>query len=81
MKDLSHKTGTIAAYLTKNQNKIYGCGNNINKMKSVVLELLSAEEIQGNPETANAINILSKLHGNHFLSTLVTYMTGYKVGR
>lgn len=81
MKDLSSKKGTIAQYLTKNEQKIWACGKDINKMKACVLELLSAEEIQSNPETANAVHILSKLHGNHFLSTLVTYMTGMKIGR
>lgn len=81
MKDLSTKKRTIAEYLTKNKEKIWACGDDVVKMKAVVLELLSAEEIASNPATSKAIMILSKTHGNQFLSTLVTYMSGIKVGR
>lgn len=81
MSDLSKKRGTIANYLTKHQAEIYGCGSDIYKMKQVVLDLLHKEEIQDNPETPEAIRILSSCKGSLFLSTLVTYMTGMKVGR
>lgn len=81
MKNLSNKKGTIAAYLTRNRDKIFACGNNIDKMKEVVLELLRSEEIKDNPATAESIKVLSRARGNAFLSTLITYMTGLKVGR
>lgn len=81
MKDLSTKKGTIAQYLSKNKEKIWACGDDIAKMKAVVLELLSAKEIASNPATPEAIRILSKTRGNQFLSTLVTYMSGLKIGR
>lgn len=79
MSDLSKKRGTIAHYLTKHQDEIYACGNDVYRMKQVVLDLLRKDEIQDNPETPEAIRILSSCKGALFLSTLVTYMTGMKV--
>ena len=79
-RDLQKYEGTIANYLTKHTNEIWACGNNLVKMKEVVLDLLSKDEIKSNPETAKAIKILSKLNGARFTSTLMTYMTGMKVG-
>lgn len=78
-KELFNKEGTIAHHLCKHQTKIFSCGEDIVKMKSVVLDLLQMEEIKHNPETKRAINIFYKLNGKHFLSTLVTYILGIKV--
>ena len=79
-RDLQQYEGTIANYLTNHKNEIWACGNNIVKMKQVVLDLLSKDEIKNNPQTPKAIKVLSKLNGARFTSTLMTYMTGMKVG-
>lgn len=78
-KNLQQVTGTIAHCLTSNKDKIWECGSNIHKMRAVVNDLLASEELQGNPEVANAVKILNKSKDNLFLSILMTYMTGMKV--
>lgn len=78
MKDLVDRKGTIAAYLNRNRERIFMYGD-VDMMKAEVLRLLSNEEIKDNPETQRAVDIITKCKRNHFLSTLVTYMTGIKV--
>lgn len=80
MKDLTNKKGTIANHLTKHQNEIYACGSNVEKMKEITLKLLKSEELKSNPATLEAIDHIKKSKGSKFLSLLVTYMTGMKVG-
>lgn len=80
MKDLTNKKETIANYLTQHQNEIYACGNNVEKMKEITLKLLRSEELKSNPATLEAIEHIKKAKGSRFLSVLVTYMTGMKVG-
>lgn len=80
MKDLTNKKGTIAHYLTQHQNEIYACGNDVEKMKKITLKLLESEDLKSNPVTLEAIDHIKKSKGNKFLSLLVTYMTGMKVG-
>ena len=79
-RDLISVKGTIANYLVKHQNEIYACSNNVEKMKEVTLKLLENDEIKSNPATKEAIDHIKKAKGNRFLSLLVTYMTGMKVG-
>ena len=78
-KKLDKKEGTIAHYLTSHRDEIWACGNDWQKMKTKVLELLNNDEIKSNPETTRAIKILSSKTGNQFLTVLVTYMSGLKV--
>lgn len=76
---LDKKRGTIAWWLTKNQDKIFSAGNDFGKMKAIVLQLLEAPEVADNPATAEAKRIFAPLTGSRFSGTLVTYMTGLKV--
>lgn len=78
MKDLTDRKGTIAAYLNRHRESIF-IHQDVDAMKVEVLRLLSDEAIRDNPETQRAVEIITRCKRNHFLSTLVTYMTGIKV--
>ena len=77
-KDLDQKKGTIAHFLVSHQEEIWAYQDDWKAMKDYVLKLLQRKEIRGNPATPQAIDILSKATGSHFLSTLTTYMFGLR---
>ena len=78
-KDLTTVKGTIAYLFTQNSDKLWSCGNDLNKMKGVALNLLEDESLTDKQAVFKAKELLGKSSGSRFMSILVTYMTGQKV--
>lgn len=89
MKKETVKRGkSIAHHLNANSEKIFSYEDDIPSMKKCVLRILATIDPESNPEVVEARQIFEHMDverntssRNHFLSTLVTYMTGCKVGR
>lgn len=77
--DLTKIKGTIAHHLTQNSSKIWDCGNNVEKMREVVLQLLEDESLTDKKAVFEAKQRLGRAKTSNFCSTLLTYMTGLKV--
>lgn len=73
--------GTIAKVLNDNRTEIYDLigANKMEDARAKVLDILDSPDIKDEAARAKAKDVFSKIHGNQFLSTLVTYMTGLKV--
>jgi len=78
-KPLNEIPGTIAYHFTQNMNKLWACGDNIEAMRKVALELLEDPSLKDKTAVLEAKKNLSTARTSSFCSTLVTYMTGQKV--
>lgn len=77
--ELSKIKGTIANHFTQNSSKLWGCGNDVEKMRKMALQLLEDPTLTDKKAVLEAKQSLSKAKPSSFCSTLVTYMTGMKV--
>lgn len=85
MKDLSTTKGTIAYALTQNLDSLFQAINQgvcTKDLHSAVCKILDNDTSLKTGDVANAKNILFKHLNNKnlYCSTLMTYMTGLKVG-
>ena len=80
-KDVTKGEKSIAAVLNKAENKakMEAAGSDVEKLKSVVLDILEADELKDNKAIEEAKRILVNAKGFKFLTTLTTYMTGDKI--
>lgn len=80
-RDVTKGENSIAAVLNKPENKakMEAAGSDVESLKSVVLEILEADELKDNKAIEDAKRILANAKGFKFLTTLTTYMTGDKL--
>ena len=78
-KNLTRYNGTIANHLMSHKDEIWACGNDVKKMREVVIKLLDAPTLKDKKAVFEAKEIFRKSHDSLFLSSLITYMTGEKV--
>ena len=78
-KELSNKKGSIAYHLTKNKEKLWACGNDIQAMRKLALQLPDDLSLIDKEAVAQAKKIFKTAKDHLFISCLCTYMTGDKV--
>lgn len=77
-KSLDQIEGTIANYLMSHKDEIWSCGNDVKKMKKVVLKLLQSKQLESNPHTSEAIKRFNNTSDVAFPGMLTTYLLGTK---
>lgn len=83
MRDLTKIKGTIAYSLTAHQKELFDMvESNVaqTKLHAAVCNILDQDESLRKEDVIKCKEILSHSFGNKYLSTLMTYMTGMKVG-
>ena len=82
MKKYSSKS--IRTVLNEHRDEIFALANNPKQLRAKVNELLEDKDLVNNESVGLAKIILNNIpesNQNHYLSTLMTYMTGQAVGR
>lgn len=79
MRDLTKVKGTIAYHFNQNIDLLFSCGDDVEKMRSISLQLLEDKDLTDNKAVNEAKAILSTVPTFKFCSVLGTYLTGIRV--